>query len=96
MIWNRRHWGLLAAFALLEAVAVGWNYRNWQDKEARYLDQYSSSLQVTYRSSTNMYRLMTETIVNEAVKRPEVLNHMAQMLEQPDERMRAPLRGHLY
>ena len=96
MIWNRRHWGLLAALALLEAVAVGWNYRNWQDKEARYLDQYSSSLQVTYRSSTNMYRLMTETIVNEAVKRPEVLNHMARILEQPDERMRAPLRGHLY
>ncbi len=51
MIWNRRHWGLLAAFALLEAVAVGWNYRNWQDKEARYLNQYSSSLQVTYRPS---------------------------------------------
>lgn len=95
MSWNRRRWNFLAAFVLIESAAVGRLYYNWQDKETRFLDQYSASLQVTYRSSTNMYRLMTQAIVNEAVNRPEVLDHMARM-PALDEAGRAPLRGHLY
>lgn len=95
MSWNRRRWNFLAAFVLIESAAVGRLYYNWQDKETRFLDQYSTSLQVTYRSSTNMYRLMTQAIVNEAVNRPEVLDHMARM-PALDEAGRAPLRGHLY
>ena len=95
MSWNRRRWNFLAAFVLIESAAVGRLYYNWQDKETRFLDQYSASLQVTYRSSTNMYRLMTQAIVNEAVNRPEVLDHIARM-SALDEARRAPIRGHLY
>lgn len=86
---------VLGLLALAEVLGLFFLYRSWEDKQARYLEQYSIGLETTYRSSVSMYRLAMETFVNEAVNRPEILDLLS-TANIPDETRQTEARGQLF
>ncbi len=61
--------GLLLAWA----AAIWLLHANWKGKEEQYLDQHAAVTATAYRASVNSFALATELIVDETIRRPDVL-----------------------
>jgi len=61
------------ALVLTWGVAAWLLHANWKAKEAQYLDQHAAVAATTYRASVDSFALATDMIVNETVRRPDVL-----------------------
>lgn len=72
----KRAWVVLI-FLVLEAIGSGLLYWNHEDKEQKYLNQFSEVLSATYQSSINMYSLTMDTLLSETINRPDVLRLFA-------------------
>jgi PAS domain S-box-containing protein len=91
----RLHRLALGVLLLTELAGLFFLYESWQGKQERYLEQYRVGLETTYRSSVNMYRLATETLINETVNRPEILETLARA-NTPDEEVQTQARATLF
>jgi len=62
-----------------DALALVWGtvawllHANWKEKELSYLDQHAAVAATAYRASVDSFALATDFIVNEAIRRPDVL-----------------------
>lgn len=68
----KRAWVVLI-FLLLESIGSGLLYWNHEDKQDKYLNQFTEVLNATYQSSINMYSLTMDTFLSETINRPDVL-----------------------
>ena len=66
-----------AAFILAWGLAAFFFYGNWKEKERQHFATDSTVLATTYRASIEMYRLATETLFEEALRRPDVVDTFA-------------------
>ena len=65
------YWAVALAFVW---AAVTWVlHTNWKSKEEQYLDQHAAVTATAYRASVNSFALATELIVEEVIRRPDVL-----------------------
>lgn len=64
---------LLACFALSWGALTYFLHYNWQYKQDRFLDQHASVVATAYRASVDGYALATRIMVDESVRRPEVI-----------------------
>lgn len=65
------------ALVLVWAVASWGLYANWKSKEEQYLDQHAAVTATAFRASVNSFALASELIVDESVRRPDVLSLFA-------------------
>jgi len=87
---------LIATFFLLTWVLLAtFFYSEWSTKETQLLEKDSLALKTTYQASVTMFRLATETLFEEVLQRPDVIETFAQGLRSEGaEQNRA--RGQLY
>jgi len=90
MLFRGAH-GLLAAFILCLAVATYLLHLTWQYKQDRFLDQHASVVATAYHASVDSYALATQILVDESVRRPEVIATFARGVDGD-----AAARGQLY
>ena len=69
------YWAVMAAFVW--AAATWLLHANWKSKEEQYLDQHAAVTATAYRASVNSFALATELIVDETIRRPDVLTLFA-------------------
>jgi len=78
---TRPAWRLSLFWAMalvLVWVAATWVlYANWKSKEQQYLDQHAAVTATAYRASVNSFAMATELIVDETIRRPDVLSLFA-------------------
>ena len=78
--WKTRlAWGGFAAFFF--ALAVWGVQTNWEYKEQRYLEQQAAVVATAYRASVDSYALATRILVDETVRRPDVIAILARGME---------------
>lgn len=74
---SRSDWRLslywTVALAFVWAAATWVLHANWKSKEKQYLDQHAAVTATAYRASVNSFALATELIVDETIRRPDVL-----------------------
>jgi diguanylate cyclase (GGDEF)-like protein/PAS domain S-box-containing protein len=87
---------LFGSFVLAWAVTAWLLHANWRDKERRHLDGDTAVLATTYRASVEMFGLVTETVYENVLSRPAVIDAFAQGVRAPDEAAQAAARGRLY
>ncbi len=80
----------LAGFSLT-AVLICWAlYANWQNKRDGYLQQHSSIVATAYRASVDGYAVTTRFLVDEVLRKPQILNTFARGID-GDKRARGEL-----
>ena len=65
------------ALILVWAMATWLLHTNWKSKEEQYLEQHAAVTATAYRASVNSFALATELIINETIRRPDVLSLFA-------------------
>ncbi|MCW6036148.1 two-component sensor histidine kinase [Spirulina subsalsa FACHB-351] len=74
---SKQHGGILLyliGFLFLQAVSSLQIWHNFQDKETALMARYVEKLQHTYRVTTDTYKLVSQTIYDEIVNRPEIID----------------------
>jgi len=80
----------LTAFVLIAALICYFLYLDWQKKVAGYLHQHSSAVTTSYRASIDGYAVTTRFLVNEVIRKPEVIATFARGVD-GDHRARGQL-----
>jgi len=67
-------WLAWIVLALACAALLTWGlHANWQYKETRYLEQQAAVVATAYRASVDSYALATDILVEETIRRPDVI-----------------------
>ncbi|MEW6294084.1 MAG: ATP-binding protein [Pseudomonadota bacterium] len=82
---------LFAVFVLSTGVAAWLLHQNWEDKQDSYLDQHAGVVATAYHASVDSYALASRILVDESVRRPEVIATFARGIDGD-----AAARGQLY
>jgi len=88
---HRKRLGLwLTAFVFTAALICYFLYLDWQKKIAGYLHQHSSVVATSYRASVDGYAVTTRFLVNEVIRKPDVIATFARGVD-GDHRARGQL-----
>ncbi|MFH2142607.1 MAG: PAS domain-containing protein, partial [Bacteroidota bacterium] len=83
------------SFIIIEFVIVNSLYNNYTNKKEQYLSKMTNELQIAYSVIINSYNKLSQTIFDESINRPEVLDIFKDSYN-TDESTRSEAREKLY